>query len=194
MRAQGVLSWVGQAEPGREPPRFEARLYDKLFNTSSVADTGDDWLEDLNQSSLTTVEGALATPRLAAAKAGDKCVHSCPRLTAQWQPCILHNRMLVHYDPCPHSRTLVPRCETPIGYHDEQQSMGVCQGTLLMQPPLVRVSELLVFSTASPSELWSMLLRFQLERLGFFCVDLDSMPGKLVVNRTCTLRADFIKE
>ena len=57
-----------------------------------------------------------------------------------------------------------------------------------------RVSHLLVFSTASTSELWPVLLRFQLERLGFFCVDLDSMPGKLVVNRTCTLKADFIKE
>ena len=69
---QGVLSWVGQATPGQEPPRIEARLYDVLFKTSSVADTGDDWLEDLNPQSLTTVEGAMATPRLAAAKAGDK--------------------------------------------------------------------------------------------------------------------------
>ena len=40
MSLQGVLSWVGQATPGREPPRFEARLYDRLFNTASVADTG----------------------------------------------------------------------------------------------------------------------------------------------------------
>ena len=78
MRAQGVLSWVGQTEPGREPPRFEARLYDKLFKTSCVADTGDDWLDDLNPNSLTTMEGALATPRLAAAKAGDKCVPRFP--------------------------------------------------------------------------------------------------------------------
>ncbi|KAK9818383.1 hypothetical protein WJX72_011738 [[Myrmecia] bisecta] len=30
--------------------------------------------------------------------------------------------------------------------------------------------------------------RFQLERLGFFCVDLDSKPGALVLNRTCTLK------
>ncbi|CAK0743004.1 hypothetical protein CVIRNUC_001436 [Coccomyxa viridis] len=104
---KGVLSWVGQATPGREPPRFEARLYDRLFNTASVADTGEDWLEDLNPKSLITVEGAMATPRLAAAAVGDK---------------------------------------------------------------------------------------FQLERLGFFCVDPDSMPGKLVINRTCTLKADYNKE
>ena len=79
MLAQGVLSWVGQAAPGREPPRFEARLYDKLFQTSCVADTGDDWLEDLNPHSLTAVEGALATPRLTAAAAGDKCVPRSPQ-------------------------------------------------------------------------------------------------------------------
>ena len=76
MSLQGVLSWVGQATPGREPPRFEARLYDRLFNTASVADTGDDWLEDLNPESLIAVQGAMATPRLAAAAVGDKCALS----------------------------------------------------------------------------------------------------------------------
>ena len=30
--------------------------------------------------------------------------------------------------------------------------------------------------------------RFQFERLGYFCVDPDSSPGKLVFNRTVTLR------
>ena len=70
---QGVLSWVGQARPGQEPPRFEARLYDRLFSTASVADTGDDWLEDLSPESLVAIEGAVATPRLAAAAVGDKC-------------------------------------------------------------------------------------------------------------------------
>ena len=101
MRAQGVLSWVGQAVPGREPPRFEARLYDKLFKTSSVAETGDDWLEDLNPQSLTTVEGALATPRLAAAKAGDKCAPRlslhCAQEPQYMEPCyILHARECEH--------------------------------------------------------------------------------------------------
>ena len=36
------------------------------------------------------------------------------------------------------------------------------------------------------------LYRFQLERLGFFCVDPDSTPSKLVLNRTCTLKAEHI--
>ncbi len=30
--------------------------------------------------------------------------------------------------------------------------------------------------------------RFQMERLGYFCVDPDSRPGKLVLNRTCMLK------
>ena len=80
MLAQGVLTWVGQAVPGQEPPRFEARLFDKLFRTSCVADLEDDWLEDLNTLSLITVEGALATPRLAAANAGDRCISCFPQL------------------------------------------------------------------------------------------------------------------
>ncbi len=35
--------------------------------------------------------------------------------------------------------------------------------------------------------------RFQFERLGYFCVDPESMPGKLVFNRTVTLRDTWAK-
>ena len=35
--------------------------------------------------------------------------------------------------------------------------------------------------------------RFQLERQGYFCVDLDSRPGALVLNRTVTLRDTWSK-
>jgi glutaminyl-tRNA synthetase len=35
------------------------------------------------------------------------------------------------------------------------------------------------------------LERFQFERLGFFSVDPDSRPGKLVFNRTVTLKDSF---
>jgi glutaminyl-tRNA synthetase len=35
--------------------------------------------------------------------------------------------------------------------------------------------------------------RFQLERLGYFCVDPDSGPGGPVLNRTCTLRDTYVK-
>ncbi|GMV27740.1 MAG: glutamine--tRNA ligase [Phycisphaerae bacterium] len=36
--------------------------------------------------------------------------------------------------------------------------------------------------------------RFQFERLGYFCVDKDSAPGKLVLNRTVTLKDAWAKE
>ena len=35
--------------------------------------------------------------------------------------------------------------------------------------------------------------RFQLERLGYFCVDPDSGPGKIVLNRAVTLRDTWAK-
>ena len=36
--------------------------------------------------------------------------------------------------------------------------------------------------------------RFQLERLGYFCVDPDSAAGRLVLNRTCALKESFPKQ
>ena len=35
--------------------------------------------------------------------------------------------------------------------------------------------------------------RYQFERLGYFCVDLDSAPGKLVFNRTVALKDTWAK-
>jgi len=35
--------------------------------------------------------------------------------------------------------------------------------------------------------------RYQFERLGYFCVDKDSTPGKLVFNRTVGLRDTWAK-
>ncbi|MCD6304244.1 MAG: glutamine--tRNA ligase/YqeY domain fusion protein [Planctomycetes bacterium] len=37
------------------------------------------------------------------------------------------------------------------------------------------------------------LARYQLERLGYFCVDPDSRPGRLVLNRTVTLKDTWAK-
>jgi glutaminyl-tRNA synthetase len=68
---QGVLNWVARPSPGMEPPSFEARLYDVLFKGPHPA-AQDDWLEDLNEESLTRVSGGLANPQLAAAQPGDK--------------------------------------------------------------------------------------------------------------------------
>lgn len=72
MGGQGVLSWVGQPMAGQEPTMFEARLYDVLFKTSSVADTGDEWLQDLNPNSLTLKTGAISTPRITQAAPGSR--------------------------------------------------------------------------------------------------------------------------
>ena len=43
------------------------------------------------------------------------------------------------------------------------------------------------FEDAVPGE------RFQLERLGYYCIDSDSAPGALVLNRTATLRDTWAK-
>jgi glutaminyl-tRNA synthetase len=37
-------------------------------------------------------------------------------------------------------------------------------------------------------------LRYQFERIGYFALDKDSTPGKLVFNRTITLEATWAKE
>lgn len=99
---KGVLNWVAEPTPGREPPRFEARIFDDLFLSDDPCALGHLWLADRNPRSLEVLEGCLASPGLADAAAGD------------------------------------------------------C---------------------------------FQLERQGYFCVDPDSRPGHLVLNRTATLRA-----
>jgi glutaminyl-tRNA synthetase len=42
-------------------------------------------------------------------------------------------------------------------------------------------------ATATPGML------FQFERLGYFCVDPDTQPGRLVFNRTVTLKDSWAK-
>ncbi|HTK96013.1 MAG TPA: hypothetical protein VL382_10295, partial [Terriglobales bacterium] len=44
-----------------------------------------------------------------------------------------------------------------------------------------------VLASARPGD------RFQFERLGYFCADLDSQPGKLVFNRTVQLKDTWAK-
>ncbi|KAL3136316.1 hypothetical protein ABBQ38_005580 [Trebouxia sp. C0009 RCD-2024] len=99
---KGVLHWVGQPQPGQEPPRFEARLYDRLFTTQTPGSkkkkpdegedasanaaqgefeeeqeeeeeqAGDTWLNELNPNSQTIITGCMANIHLAKAKAGDR--------------------------------------------------------------------------------------------------------------------------
>ncbi len=98
---KGVLNWVGQPAPGKEPPTFEARLYETLFKSASPAT---DWLDDLNPENLTVLRGCFCTDRIVSAKVGT---------------------------------------------------------------------------------------RFQLERLGYFCVDPDSTDTMPVLNRTVTLKDSY---
>jgi glutaminyl-tRNA synthetase len=36
-------------------------------------------------------------------------------------------------------------------------------------------------------------MRFQFERMGYFCTDRDSTPGHLVFNRSCSLKDTWAK-
>ncbi|KAF3606325.1 hypothetical protein DY000_02046556, partial [Brassica cretica] len=103
---QGVLHWVAESSPGKEPIKVEVRLFEKLFNSENPAELNDDWLTDINPHSKVVLSDAYAVSILKDAAVGD---------------------------------------------------------------------------------------RFQFERLGYFAVDKDSEPGKLVFNRTVTLRDSYGK-
>ncbi|KAF6264766.1 tRNA synthetases class I, catalytic domain-containing protein [Scenedesmus sp. NREL 46B-D3] len=70
---KGVLNWVAQPAPGRDPERAEVRLYDVLFKSEAPDALGDAWLDDISAASLEVVQGAMVNPHLAAsAKAFDR--------------------------------------------------------------------------------------------------------------------------
>ncbi|KAL0678656.1 hypothetical protein Bca4012_006637 [Brassica carinata] len=105
-KPKGVLHWVAESSPGKEPIKIEVRLFEKLFNSENPAKLNDKWLTDINPNSKVVVSDAYAGSILKDAVVGD---------------------------------------------------------------------------------------RFQFERLGYFAVDKDSEPGKLVFNRTVTLRDSYGK-
>lgn len=70
---KGVVNWVAQPAPGQDPPVFEGRLYDVLFQSEEPAEL-DDWLADLNPSSKEVLPHAFANPALAKAAVGSRCV------------------------------------------------------------------------------------------------------------------------
>jgi len=76
---QGVLNWVGRPSPGQEPFKFEARLYDTLFRGEDPSKLGNDWIQDLNPASRTTVRGAMGTTPIAAAEVGTRYIPACFR-------------------------------------------------------------------------------------------------------------------
>lgn len=70
-KCKGNLHWVAQPAPGVEPTRVELRLYDRLFDSEEPG-AMENWLEDINSSSLQSVAGALADSGVAGAKDMDK--------------------------------------------------------------------------------------------------------------------------
>lgn len=69
---KGILHWVSADAPGLAGAlEAEVRIYDKLFKSQSPGEL-DDWLEDLNPTSLEVVKGALVVPAVGAAAVGDK--------------------------------------------------------------------------------------------------------------------------
>ena len=66
-KVKGIVHWVGS-----DAPTAEVRLYDHLFRVPNPADVpdGEDWLQNLNPSSLEVVAGARIEPALAAAEPG----------------------------------------------------------------------------------------------------------------------------
>lgn len=171
---QGVLSWVAQPTPGTEPASFEARLYEPLFRSANPSELGDSWMDDVNPESLTTVTGALAPPRLANAHVGDRSVPlgACARV------------------PKP---GLAVACTCGMG-HAIQPDMITSGPAPYPAAVLRRLGSTIVETVRlNPTD----ACRFQLERLGYFYVDPDSIISdtgcKLVINRTCTLRDSFQK-
>eukprot|EP00873_Tetraselmis_striata_P027831 jgi/Tetstr1/448095/TSEL_035394.t1 len=102
---KGVIHWVSQPVPGKDPEPMEVRLYTMLFK-SEEPEAAENFLDDMDPDSLEVLQGAYSSPPLYSAKPRD---------------------------------------------------------------------------------------RFQLERMGYFCLDDDSKPGKVVLNRTVTLRENFPK-
>jgi glutaminyl-tRNA synthetase len=71
---KGVLHWVASPEglpKSAQPVRAEVRLYSNLFQSESVAEV-EDWLTDLNPSSLEVAKGCLVCSEFRNAQVGDK--------------------------------------------------------------------------------------------------------------------------
>mmetsp|Transcript_19519 Transcript_19519/g.43106 ORF Transcript_19519/g.43106 Transcript_19519/m.43106 type:complete len:145 (-) Transcript_19519:30-464(-) len=66
---KGVLNWVAQPQPGAAPTQAEVRVYDVLFKSDDPASL-DDFLEDMNPTSLEVIKGAYVSQQLASAKPG----------------------------------------------------------------------------------------------------------------------------
>ena len=147
-------------------------------------------LGDLNPASLEVVPGAVASPELAKANPGDRCASrfraACPHPHPSTAPA---SQGL----PCLSSLERYPSLGTsgmfPLGKPGCYRSLSLSlRSSLCSTAPTL--PHLLPPPPSTPAP-----RRFQLERLGYFCVDPDeSAGGGLVLNRTCTLRESFPKQ
>ncbi|CAA0403721.1 unnamed protein product [Arabidopsis thaliana] len=59
IKPKGVLHWVPEYSPGKEPTKVEVCSFENLFNSENPAELNDDWLTDINpqlQSGYYTVD------------------------------------------------------------------------------------------------------------------------------------------
>ncbi|XP_010551245.1 PREDICTED: glutamine--tRNA ligase, cytoplasmic [Tarenaya hassleriana] len=70
-KPKGVLHWVAEPSPGKEPLRVEVRLFDKLFNSENPSEL-EDWISDLNPNSKVVMPRAFAVPSVEDAALGDR--------------------------------------------------------------------------------------------------------------------------
>ena len=130
----------------------------------------EDWLADLNPESLVVVKGAYATPELAKAQPGERCVrgqasHAGGCCNGCWGSLLTCRWRGGSFAGCSASCSAFPCLPCPL----------TCP--------------------APPALPCPALSRFQLERLGYFCVDPDTASsGSLVLNRTCTLKESSSKQ
>lgn len=154
----------------------------------------DDWLGDLNPESLLVVKGAYATPDLAAAKPGDRCAAGgdggvrgalhCAHVRLDLQQ-MCGSTAAGSVQDChkpSHGSVLLQGCGSPSAcrFQLERWATSFCIGHVASQ----RFRAIIFYCLYH----LPLLCRFQLERLGYFCVDTESAPGAMVLNRTCTLK------
>lgn len=101
--------------------------------------------------------------------------------------CRLYNRLFTKADP-KDVRPVTSPGESPVGTADPAVRIGFVANINPHSLEVVTAKCEPSFKAAKPE------LRYQFERLAYFAIDADSQPGKLVLNRTITLKDTWAKE
>jgi glutaminyl-tRNA synthetase len=98
----------------------------------------------------------------------------------------------LHWVSAPHAHPVEVRLYDRLFSVEDPESVGDGQTFLDFINP--ESLEVLIGGQAEPSlAAAAVSARFQFERIGYFCVDLDSAPGALIFNRTVSLRDAWAK-